>query len=29
VWRNLDEARRRPLYLIDETVGMGDDGSSA
>ncbi len=26
VWRNLDETRRRPLYLIGETVGM-DDGS--
>jgi polyisoprenyl-phosphate glycosyltransferase len=28
VWRNLDETRRRPLYLIGETVGM-DDGSRA
>jgi glycosyltransferase involved in cell wall biosynthesis len=26
VWRNLDEARRRPLYLIGETVGLSDDG---
>ena len=26
VWRNLDETRRRPLYLIGETVGI-DDGS--
>ena len=26
VWRNLDETRHRPLYLIGETVGM-DDGS--
>jgi glycosyltransferase involved in cell wall biosynthesis len=27
VWRNLDEARRRPLYLIGETIGLSDDGS--
>ena len=29
VWRNLDEARRRPLYLIGESVGAEDDGSRA
>lgn len=27
VWRNLDEARHRPLYLIGETIGLDDDGS--
>jgi glycosyltransferase involved in cell wall biosynthesis len=27
VWRNLDEARRRPLYLIGETLGLNDDRS--
>ncbi|MEW5720162.1 MAG: glycosyltransferase family 2 protein [Chloroflexota bacterium] len=27
VWRNLDEARRRPLYLIGETIGLNDDES--
>jgi dolichol-phosphate mannosyltransferase len=24
VWRNLDEARRRPLYLISETLGLAE-----
>ena len=22
LWRNLDEARKRPLFLISETVGL-------
>jgi len=24
IWRNLDESRRRPLYLIEETIGIED-----
>jgi dolichol-phosphate mannosyltransferase len=26
LWRNLAEARQRPRYLLEETVGFDDEG---
>jgi dolichol-phosphate mannosyltransferase len=28
VWRILDESRRRPLYQIEDRIGLGDDASA-